>query len=753
MQAEETGKLQLISADAESATEIVLTFSDTLSQTPTPDEIRLQPETPIQSIRPNGRKLVLATAPLSVKENYTVRVADLGTKPVRPLGILDTFYSDKPLGCRFENARTVFRVFAPRATRVQVELFSKPDAAHGQLIDMHQDRDGVWEAGVPGKRTGSYYAYRVHGPDPSGPGEMFDPSRLLADPYSRMVSTSNTYLHEGKTLIFEDDFDWQGDTFVRRDWRDLIILEAHLRDLTAHPSANVPDSLRGSYAGLLYPDTPGGLNYLLDLGVNAVEFLPLQDFGNIELPYKDASAPEFNTWNPYERNHWGYMTSYFFAPETYYARGASLASGERCGDTPQAAHEFKTMVRALHQKGIAVIMDVVYNHVAQYDQNCFKYIDKKYYFRLDPELGFEGKSGCGNDFKTERPMARRLIVDSVLYWMQEYHIDGFRFDLAALLDWETIDLIRSEAQKVNPDVILIAEAWGGGKYELANFSKHGWAAWNDQIRNGIKGQNPVNGHGFIFGKWQGNNSLKSIANYLAGTLVDGGGLFQQSAHAVNYLESHDDHTLGDFIRIGLGELEENAVVTDPEAHARLSPQALRLSRFAALCLFAAQGPVMIAQGQDWGRSKVIAPTDVPGARVGHIDHNSYEKDDATNWLDWRQRSLNASLVNYYLGLIALRKAHPALRRSAKADLKFMPVERPFALGYRISKKSSGDRHDFVVLLNGNSQASVVFQVPAGDWEVVVDAVRAGTKGLIRANSGMNIVVPPTSGMVLREIRH
>ena len=742
-------KNAMVAADLESATQIVVSLAESLATKINPADVRLHPDGRIEAVQAEGQRLILTSTPLDFRKNYELEIAGLGRKPLRPMGILDSLYSEKTLGWHFSGDRTVFRVFAPRATQVEIELFQSYEQKKGERQAMQRDADGVWEVALPGKKLGFYYGYRVSGPD--GAGEMFDSSRLIADPYSTAVATENHYLHKGKTLIFEDRYDWQDDNFETPDWRDLIIMEAHVRDLTAHPTAGLDSLLRGSYRGFLDPDTPGGLNYLKDLGVNAVELLPVQDFGNIEVPYKDAAAPVFNTWNPYERNHWGYMTSYFFAPESYYASGGTMRRGEISGLEARAPREFKDMVQALHRNGIAVILDVVYNHVAEYDQNCFKYVDKKYYFRLDGDLNFMGKSGCGNDFKTERPMARRLIIDSVLHWMREYHVDGFRFDLAAMLDWQTIDAITEAARKINPGVILIAEPWGGGEYEPAEFSKHGWAAWNDQFRNGIKGQNPRDGLGFIFGKWQGKNSRKTLKNYLIGTLAERGGLFREKAHAVNYLESHDDHTLGDFIRIGSGAVEENQVIADVDRNARLDKVQLRLNRFAALLLFTSQGPVMMAQGQDWARSKVIAPTDVPDPNVGRIDHNSYEKDNETNWLNWQHREMNAALVAYYRGLIALRKAHPAFRRAAKSDIRFFNSESPLAFGYLLKKGNSGDRHDFMVLLNGNPLIPAVFTLPAGNWEVVVDAHRAGTQRLITASSGMNIVVQATSGMVFRKI--
>jgi pullulanase/glycogen debranching enzyme len=237
-----------------------------------------------------------------------------------------------------------------------------------------------------------------------------------------------------------------------------------VRDLTAHASSEVEK--KGTYLGLIEKGKTGGLDYLKSLGINAIELLPIHKFGTIEIPYRDSSVLSegypINTWNPYARNHWGYMTSYFFTPETYYATDGTLDPNKMNGTDGRAVREFKDMVKALHKENIAVILDVVYNHVSQYDYNCFKYLDKFYYFRTDSAGNFLSLSGCGNDFKTERPMARRLIIESIKYWMTEYHIDGFRFDLAAMIDFETAKAIYQEAKKINPNVILIAEAWGGG---------------------------------------------------------------------------------------------------------------------------------------------------------------------------------------------------------------------------------------------------------------------------------------------------
>ncbi len=699
----------------------------------------------VKEIKIDDKTMTLVTSPFDVTKDYTLEIRGIGRKELQPDGVLELFVSSKPLGCNVESGNTVFRLFSPRATSVRLVLFYRYYDETGHEYDMVKDSDGVWECSLPRTHYGKYYAYRIDGP--KSQTEMFDASRLIADPYSKAVATENHYLHPGKTLIIStSDYDWEGDSFARIDVEDVIIYEMHIRDMTAHASSGVSPNKRGTYKGLIEKGKKGGISYIKDLGVNAIELLPCQDFGNYELPFRDSSISVFNTWNPYSRNHWGYMTSYFFAPESYYATGGTMKPGESNGTDGRQIREFKDLVKAFHKEGIAVLMDVVYNHVSQWDQNCFKYSDKKYYFRLDSDQNFESKSYCGNDFKTERPMARRLIVESVKYWMREYHIDGFRFDMATMIDWKTCEEIVREARKINPKAIIIAEAWGGGKYELAGFSKIGWGAWNDLIRNGVKGQNPKDGLGFFFGKWQGTNNIESMKRYVRGSLVSDGGLFVKPAHSVNYMESHDDYTLGDFIRIGNRDVAENERITDVDRNAKLTDKQMKLNRLAALFLLTSQGAVMIHEGQEYARSKVIARSNAPDTNVGEIDHNSYEKDNETNWLNFRHKDMNIELVNYYKGLIALRKAHPAFRRSEKDDIRFLDCETPFALGYQIQNNSSHDRNDVVVLMNGNPEQSAVFTLPEARWDVVVDNKSAGTKVLRSVSHTM--AVSPTSGMVL-----
>ncbi len=653
--------------------------------------------------------------------------------------------SDKEMGLTWAKGTFHFRVFSPRATEVRLALFSNYRGEADEIHIMTRDDQGVWEYECSDDLWGMYYGYYVSGP--SGKGEKFDAGICIADPYSEAVSTRNTYRHPGRSLILKNDFNWEGDTWLTPpDPRDLVIYEANLRDLTAHPSSGAERA--GTYPGLTEADKKGGLNYLKSLGINAVEFLPLQDFGNMEIPYQQPVDGVTNTWNPYARNHWGYMTSYFFAPESYYASGGTMKPGAYSGTDGRQARELKTLVKTLHREGISVLMDVVYNHVSQYDYNPLRYIDNKYYFRLDKNFGYLSVSGCGNDFRTEAPMARKLIVDSILYWMKTYHIDGFRFDLAAMIDEKTLKLIRDEAKKLNPNVVIIAEPWGGG-YMPARFSELGWASWNDKFRNGIKGQNPHDRLGFIFGKWDEDMDRDKLFGLLTGSLKQDSLTYQNSRHAVNYLESHDDLSFGDFVRLAIGKNTENEVITDLDQHSLLTPQEMHLNKLGAFILAGSQGIMMMHAGQEFARSQVIWGGDVPDPRKGMIDNNSYNKDDETNYINYHTAALNKNLVNYYRGLIKMREGLPELRRADRNACEPVYSENTdFALGVHILPQD--DLRECYVLCNASAEKTALFELGNGYWDVYADDAHADSEPIRKGIMGQTTVAPQ-SGMIL--IRH
>lgn len=655
---------------------------------------------------------------------------------------LDKLFSDKKLGSYVENGNTIFRIFAPSASQVRLCLFNNPEDQIHKEYFMTKDNDGVWEIEINSDLNKKYYGYKVYHPE-EDLANSYKP--ICIDPYSKAITTFTSYFNPRLSIVLKDEYyDWEETSWQKIDWRDLIIYEMHLRDMTAHKSSGAKK--RGTYAGLIEKGIKGGIEYIKSLGVNAVEFMPVHEFGYCEAPYRVLKRGFYNAWNPYERNHWGYMTASFFAPASYYTE-TNFRWNKWIGKDGKQINEFKNVVKAFHKEGIAVIMDVVFNHLSQYELGNLKQIDKDYYFRLDENGGFISQSGCGNDLKTERPMVRRLIIDSLLYWMKEYHIDGFRFDLGSLIDWETIETISKETRKLNPDVILIAEAWGGNKYNLKEFSEKNFAAWNDQIRNGIKGENPFTGLGWIFGKWYDNNSREKIKSYVKGTLKnEGSGIFYKQEHSVNYLESHDGYTLGDFIRIATNKLAFGEKIKNINKFIKLSPEQMKLNKLAALFLFTSQGIVMIHEGLEFARSKIISfRSRAHDKHKNEIDFNSYNKDNSTNYINYFHKELNEELFDYYKGLIQLRRTCSAFRKAEDVEISFYDhYESEFAFSYLIK-----DRNEyFIVLFNPEQNKNLEFPLPDGNWDVLVDGNFAGIKPLYKVSK--KIELKPVTGVVLKQ---
>lgn len=238
-----------------------------------------------------------------------------------------------------------------------------------------------------------------------------------------------------------------------------------------------------------------------------------------------------------------------------------------------------------------------------------------------------------------------------------------------------------------------------------------------------------------------------MKRYVRGTLVKDGGLFQKTEQAINYLESHDDHTFGDFVRIAIGAVKVEACIQEVNDHVHLTEQQMRINKLGALFLFVAQGAVMIHAGQEFARSKVIAPSTVADPHSGQIDHNSYNKDNETNWINYQHKEINGKLYDYYKGLVALRKAHPALRRSDRRHVHFLKCNNEFGLGFWVDKTSSGDSHDILVLMNADPQHAVTFKLPPGQWSLVVNGNQAGTE-ILKPGIVDQIKVLATTGMVM-----
>lgn len=625
-------------------------------------------------------------------------------------------------GYRRIGNRSYFRLYAPYATSVILAIFDACSDKKSKLsMPMRRIVDGWWEYSDIESFEGSYYAFKIDGK-----------SGYIADPYAKTLATFNDYRQDARAYIDHSIFDWEDDTFIRiPDPRDLIVYECHIKDLSAHPSSGIADP--GSYTAAIER-----IPYLKALGINAVEFLPLMLFANHEPPYKKETEKVFNDWNPYAYNYWGYMTSYFFAPANIYAPGANREKGSWCDPRGKDAHALKTLIKTLHKAGIAVIMDVVYNHISQYNINPLRELATDHYLRPH-----ENYSGCGNDSNSESPVMRNLILDSVRYWMKEYHIDGFRFDLAGILDDDILSGIVREAKAINPNAVLLGEPWGK-RYFPEVMSELGFGVWNDRYRNTVKGENPFDGLGLIFAGEASDEDAKELFSCLSGSLQRDGGLLSDSKRTLNYLESHDGYTLGDFIRIAVRKNGVKAL-PDHEKHVKLSREEETLHRIAAFISFCSQGIPMLQAGQEFARSKVIAEVpEIKEPHAGELDPDSYSKDNETNYINFQDKEINNSLFEYYRQLISLRGHFPELRSAGRDNISALYAnDNRHAAGYRVDTPQSC----LAVLVNLSKAQDAVFEMKKKNWKVYADIDRASTDVLYEQNTSV-ITLKPRSAMLL-----
>ena len=491
-------------------------------------------------------------APVDLGEPLKVSWASASTVtgvPVIPGQFFYELKTELPLGALVRDHETVFRLFAPRALSVRLflcnDLAAQKDAK-GYSLRRRTDPDGaagVWEVAVDQNLHGWYYWYHVDGVR-SGPGK-FDPSVRVLDPYALA-----TVGRDGPGIVLDRAWIGAGDKLRHPPaWQDLIIAEAHVRDLAANAPIKATGAERLGFTGLRkWVESPDF--YLHRLGVNCVELQPVQEFDN-------QTVKEY---------HWGYMTNNYFAPESSYALDAGKASGVR---------EFQELVKAFHRRGMAVVLDVVYNHVGEPAHLMF--VDRLYYFNQDAEGKLANWSGCGNDVRASSAMAKRLIIDSCLHLIQAYGVDGFRFDLAELLGIDVLRDIEVALKRVKPSVILIAEPWSFRGHIAGVMRDTGWTSWNDGYRD------------FMREYVRGNGAPARMEYYLKGSPWY---FAKWPAQTVNYTESHDD-------RVWLDMITENP---DHDGFMPTLNDRRRTHLMAAL-LFMSVGIPMISAGQDFLRSK------------------------------------------------------------------------------------------------------------------------------------------------------
>ena len=617
-----------------------------------------------------------------------------------------------------------FRLFDPSSDQVELIIFKNVEDSIGFAYEMKNVGKGDWKIFVENLGVGTMYGYRLKGPHN-------DNRVIIADPYSKAAITQNTWRHIAKTLVIDRAFDWEGDTWQNVNFTDLVIYEAHLRDMTRHPSSGVKSL--GTYKGFVEDNQKGGLAHLKNLGINAVQFLPLWDYANAEIPYKKEVVGMFNDWNPYERNHWGYMPTFFMAPESYYASDGSREDRQWNGKDGRAVNELKTLVKELHKKNISVILDVVINHVSNYDWHPLKFIDKEVYFKLDKNGDYISQC-CGNILDTENKYVRQYIIESLKYWMVEYHIDGFRFDQAHLLSIETAKLISDELKNVNPGVIIYGEAWDNRSRE---FSEINWGSFNAHFRDVLRGDlHNYNEKGLLFSSYRPNENKKDLKLIISGTSFNEGGMYKSPSHSINFLEVHDDYCFSDFLRLSSGENNKNDIILDKLNHISLSPKLMKMNKLGAFILFTSQGVPLIHQGQEWGHSQIIAQSNVVDVNVSKMDSNPYNKDNETNWVNWDELNQNEDLVSFYKRLIKIRKQNTFFRKINYEEVEFFDLNNRFALGYSFDKK-------MIAFINGDNKNNIEASLPDGIWDLLISTVDYNAKkfeGIIN--------LEPTSGVLL-----
>ncbi|MDD5091495.1 MAG: type I pullulanase [Candidatus Wallbacteria bacterium] len=594
----------------------------------------------------------------------------MGEIPVRLGEVLDApmFRSDTTLGIIRENERTVLRVFAPDACSVVVVLYPSSAGPAARELPMHRLPGGVWETAASESLEGLYYTIKV---------EREGMVREGIDPYSR-CNTS----HNGRGLIVRDNTPVHFSPVF--DISQSVIYELHIRDFTI--SGNSGIRAKGKYLGLTetgtkHPDHPEiltGIDHLSELGVNVIQIMPVQDFENNE------ASDDYN---------WGYMPVHFNSPDGWYASRTDDSSRVR---------ELKTMIDALHRKGFKVVLDVVYNHTAETDPTKMFGLGAmagNYYYRMKEDGTFWNGSGCGNEFRSESPMGRKFILDSLKYWVSEYRMDGFRFDLMGLIDLETMEHIVRELRAINPEVLIYGEPWAGGDTGIAKTEKgsqrsKGFSVFNDVFRDALKGSVWDNGPGFV----QAGINREEVVRGIRGSID----LFADSPlETINYTSCHDNQTLWDRITLSAGSASTQEMVF--------------MHRLAAAIVLTSQGIPFIHSGQEMLRTK-------------KGEHNSYNLPDEINRIDWDWKWNNLDTFRYFQGLIRIRAEHPSFRME-KADgiRKFihffdgsnLPSEGG-CIGYSIDGGACGDIWTEILVLINPSRIDREFQLSGGIWKVAAD---------------------------------
>ena len=622
-------------------------------------------------------------------------------------------YTGNDLGSTWTKEATSFRLWAPTAEAVKVLIYSGGSTTNTRVletVEMKADVNGTWVGKIDGDWNGKFYVYQV-----TIDGQKVD----ACDPYAKA-----TGINGDRAMIIDLDSTnpegWDKDTNPNADLtiNDAIIYELHIRDLGTDKNSGIENV--GKFLSLTEhgTKTPGGvktgIDHIKDLGITHLHILPMYDYGSVNEMDSDG---QFN---------WGYDPKNYNVPEGSYATDPY--------DGAVRVNEAKQMVQSLHNDGISVVMDVVYNHVYDAGSFCFNKIVPGYFSRINSNGSYSNGSGCGNDTASERAMVKKYIVDSVVYWADEYHIDGFRFDLVGLIDTVTINEIMEEVHKIRPDVIFYGEGWtmstdvtkeGYDMTTQTNSQKvPGFAFFNDTIRDSLKGSVfEETGKGYVQGALGHADTIQECFYGLARWC-------KSPSQTINYASCHDNNTLWDRLQASRKDASKEDLI--------------KMNNLTAAIYMLAQGTPFIHAGEEMLRTKVNED--------GSFNHNSYNASDEVNSIKWGtlEDATYVDVVNYYKGLIEFRKAHAALRLTTAEDvaahmttMKDTPDE---VNGFVITGGMEGEKADAIcVIFNPNPEAAKV-ALPEGEWNIYINGEDAGTTKLGTASG--EITVDAISAVVL-----
>ncbi|MCU5111954.1 type I pullulanase [Bacillus wiedmannii] len=659
---------------------------------------------------------IITEQKIDLKQTYKVKienVADTNTeigKVIRSEEFDHSFYyAGNDLGNIYTPQHTKFRVWAPTASEAKLVTYKKWNDKIGTEINMKQGEKGTWKAELKGNQKGLYYTYKV---------KIGDKWTEAVDPYARAAAVNGD---KGAVVDLEETNPkkWKANKKPKfKNPEDAIIYELHVRDLSIQLESGIKQ--KGKYLGVTEKGTRGpegvktGLDHMKDLGVTHVQLLPIFDYASVN--EESLNEPQYN---------WGYDPKNFNVPEGSYSTNPY--------EPTVRITELKQMIQTLHDNNLRVVMDVVYNHMYNAAESNFHKLVPGYYYRYNEDGTFANGTGVGNDTASERKMMRKFMVDSVTYWAKEYNLDGFRFDLMGIHDYETMNEIRKAVNQIDPSIILHGEGWDLNtplaaelKANQKNAEKmKGIAHFNDNIRDGLKGSVfEEKENGFVNGKDNMEDRIKK--GITAGIDYDiNSSTYQDPEQVLTYVEAHDNHTLWDKLEL-----------TNPGDSEEVRKQMHKLS---SSILLTSQGIPFLHAGQEFMRTK-------------YGDHNSYKSPDPINQMDWLRRAAFNNEVEYMKGLIDLRQKYSAFRMTSPEQIKkhisFIDAPKN-VIAYSIDGKGNGNKNEnFMVAHNANRESVDITLPSKGPWKVLVDGKQADSKTLYVVHNN-KIKVPALSSFVLK----